>query len=178
MKPTADLFDDHAHILQSCTIQFRDFGGHKQFFGPVRTLKCFQDNQLFKSLLSGPGHGAVLVVDGGGSLETALMGDLIAALGVNNGWAGCVIFGAVRDVVALASLEFGVKAIGVNPAKSSKKGEGEIDMPIEFGGVSFEPGQWIYSDEDGHVLLARDPTLKRLVVVKMLRGGPGTVQAL
>ena len=149
MKSTADIFDEHGHLLQSCSIQFRDFGGHKQFFGPVRTLQCFKDNKLFKSLLSGPGEGAVLVVDGGGSLEAALMGDIIAALGVKNGWAGCVIFGAVRDSVELATLEFGVKAIGVNPAKSTKKGAGDVDKLIEFGGVRFEPGQWIYSDEDG-----------------------------
>ena len=152
MKATADLVDDHGDILQGCTIQFRDMGGRTKFFGPVRTLQCFRDNQIFKSLVSGPGEGAVLVVDGAGSLEAALLGDMIAALGMNNGWAGCVINGAVRDSAILATLDFGVKAIGVNPVKSSKKGEGAVDVVVEFGGTRFEPGQWIYCDEDGLVI--------------------------
>lgn len=152
MKATADLIDDHADVLQTCSIQFRDLGGRRQFFGPVRTLQCYKDNKIFKSLLSEPGEGAVLVVDGAGSLEAALLGDMNAALGMNNGWAGCVINGVVRDSTILATLDFGVKAIGVNPAKSTKNGEGQADVEIEFGGVQFRPGQWIYCDEDGLVV--------------------------
>ena len=152
MKATADFVDDHGDTLQGCSIQFRDMGGRTQFFGPVRTLQCFQDNKIFKSLMSGPGDGAVLVVDGAGSLEAALLGDMIATLGMNNGWAGCVINGVVRDSAILATLDFGVKAIGVNPVKSSKKGEGTVDVVVEFGGTRFEPGQWIYCDEDGLVV--------------------------
>lgn len=152
MKATADLIDDFGDILQSCSIQFRDMGGRKQFSGPVRTLQCFNDNQIFKAMLSEPGDGAVLVVDGAGSYEAALLGDMNAAIGMNNGWAGCVINGVVRDSTILATLDFGVKAIGVNPAKSTKKGGGEADVVVEFGGVRFEPGQWIYCDEDGLVV--------------------------
>ena len=152
MKATADLMDDFGDILQSCTIQFRDMGGRKRFSGPVRTLQCFKDNQIFKAMLSEPGNGAVLVVDGAGSYEAALLGDMIAAIGMNNGWAGCVINGVVRDSTILATLDFGVKAIGVNPAKSTKKGTGEADVVVEFGGVRFAPGQWIYCDEDGLVV--------------------------
>ncbi len=152
MKATADLIDDFGDILQSCSIQFRDMGGRKQFSGPVRTLQCFKDNQIFKAMLSEPGNGAVLVVDGAGSYEAALLGDMIAAIGMNNGWAGCVINGVVRDSTILATLDFGVKAIGVNPAKSTKKGAGEADVVVEFGGVRFASGQWIYCDEDGLVV--------------------------
>jgi regulator of ribonuclease activity A len=152
MKATADLVDDYGDILQSSSIQFRDLGGRTRFFGPIRTLQCCKDNQLLKSLMSQSGQGAVLVVDGAGSLEAALLGDMIATLGMNNGWSGCVIHGAVRDSVILATLDFGVKALGVNPVKSSKIGEGEIGGAIEFGGVRFEPGQWIYCDEDGLVV--------------------------
>ena len=152
MKTTADLADDYADILQSCAIQFRDMGGRARFSGPVRTLECFKDNKLFKSIMSEPGDGAVLVVDGKGSLDAALMGDMIAALGMNNGWAGCVINGAVRDSVILGTLDFGVKAIGTNPIKSTKTGAGKADIAIDFGGVSFEPGQWIYCDEDGAIV--------------------------
>ena len=152
IKATADLADEYEDIVRTCSIQFRDIGTRKQFFGPVRTVQCFRDNQLIKSLLNKPGDGAVLVVDGGGSLESALMGDMIAGAGMKNGWAGCVIYGAVRDVTALATLDFGIKAIGVNPLKSSKLGEGTVDVAVEFGGVRFEPGQWIYCDEDGLVV--------------------------
>ena len=95
------------------------------------------------------GNGAVAVVDGDGSLEVALMGDMIAAKAAANGWCGIVINGAVRDVRALATLEFGVKALGTNPARSNKEGTGEVDVPVDFGGMRFEPGHWIYCDEDG-----------------------------
>jgi regulator of ribonuclease activity A len=112
-------------------------------------VQCFRDNQLFRALLDEPGHGAVVVVDGGGSLESALMGDLIAAKGMKNGWAGVVILGAIRDSVAIGKMNFGTKALGVNAAKSSKDGVGTVDGVVEFGGVRFEPGHWIYCDEDG-----------------------------
>lgn len=156
MKATADLIDDFGDILQSCSIQFRDMGGRKQFCGPVRTLRCLEDNKIFKAMLSEPGEGAVLVVDGAGSCEAALLGDMNAALGMNNGWAGCVINGVVRDSTILATLDFGVKAIGVNPAKASKNGDGEADIAVEFGGVRFEPGQWIYCDDDGLVVSSHE----------------------
>lgn len=153
MKATTDLYDDFEDIVRTCSTQFRDFGGKTSFFGPVRTVRCYRDNQLFRALLDEPGEGAVVVVDGGGALESALMGDIIAAKGAANGWAGCIINGAVRDSAELGSIAFGAKALGTNPAKSSKTGEGEVDAPVEFGGVRFETGQWVYCDEDG-VLVA------------------------
>jgi regulator of ribonuclease activity A len=116
-------------------------------------VKCHRDNQLFRALLDEPGKGCVVIVDGGASTESALMGDIIAAKGAKNGWAGCVILGAVRDSAELAKINFGAKALGVNPAKSSKAGTGELDVTLEFGGVRFEPGSWVYCDEDG-VLVA------------------------
>lgn len=148
-RPNADLFDDHGDIAQTCATQFQDYGALRRFSGPIRTVKCFRDNQLFRALLDEPGQGAVVVVDGSGSLESALMGDLIAAKGLKNGWAGVVILGAIRDSVAIGEMNFGVKALGVNAAKSSKEGVGEVDAVVEFGGVRFEPGHWIYCDEDG-----------------------------
>ncbi len=145
----ADLYDDHGDISQTCSTQFQDYGAIRRFSGPIRTVQCYRDNQLFRALLDEPGHGAVVVVDGGGSLESALMGDLIAAKGLKNGWAGVVIRGAIRDSVAIGKMNFGTKALGVNAAKSSKAGVGTVDGVIEFGGVRFEPGHWIYCDEDG-----------------------------
>ncbi|WP_316309896.1 ribonuclease E activity regulator RraA, partial [Clavibacter michiganensis] len=124
------------------------------FEGPVRTVRCFEDNVLLKSLLSSPGDGAVLVVDGDGSYGTALMGDMIAQLAVDNGWAGVVIHGCVRDSVAIAAMPLGVKALGTNPRKSGKQGGGETDVTVQFGGVTFRPGARLYADEDG-VLVER-----------------------
>jgi len=147
--PTADLYDQRGADLASVSVQFRDFGATLAFSGPARTVRCFQDNALLKALLGTPGNGAVLVVDGGGSLETALMGDMIAASAVENGWAGVIINGAVRDSVALGTLALGVKALGTNPAKSAKVGTGETDVPLRLGSVDIRPGSMVYADSDG-----------------------------
>lgn len=152
---TADLIDDHADILSVCSAQFRQFGGRARFAGAIRTLRLFEDNALVRRVLSEPGHGAVLVIDGGGSLRRALVGDLIGALAVANGWAGLVVRGAVRDSVALAELDIGIKALGTNPAKSAKAGVGEVDATLEFDDAVFIPGFWLYSDEDGIVVSPR-----------------------
>ena len=149
---TADLIDRHGGMLQSCDLQFRQFGGRSGFAGRVRTVRCHQDNVLVRQVLSEPGQGQVLVVDGGGSLHTSLVGDVVAGLAHGNGWAGVVINGAVRDVVALGGLDIGVKALGSNPRKSAKAGAGEVDVPVSFGGVRFEPDAHLYSDEDGIVV--------------------------
>lgn len=154
MTSTADLYDLHGDDLQSLPLQLRSFGGRTSFEGPIRTVRCFQDNVLLRSLLSSPGEGAVLVVDGDGSYGTALMGDMIAQLAVDNGWAGVVINGCVRDSAAIATMPLGVKALGTNPRKSGKHGTGEADVTVEFGGVAFRPGARLYADEDG-VLVER-----------------------
>lgn len=151
---TADLIDDHGDTLRSCSTQFRRYGGHDVFSGPIRTVRCHEDNGLVKRILATPGDGAVLVVDGNGSLRTALMGDMIAASAVENGWAGVVVNGAVRDTAALAGLELGVKALGSNPRKSLKDAAGRADVPVTFGDVTFVPGEWLYSDHDGIVVNA------------------------
>ncbi|GAB3575375.1 ribonuclease E activity regulator RraA [Amycolatopsis endophytica] len=151
---TADLVDEHGDDLRVCDTQFRQFGAHRTFSGRVRTVSCYQDNGLVRELLRTPGDGAVLVVDGRGSLHTALTGDLIAASAVENGWAGLVINGAVRDSAVLAGLALGIKALGTNPRKSSKAGNGAVDVPVGFGGVTFVPGDSLYADDDGVVLLS------------------------
>ncbi len=152
---TADLVDEHGEQISSCDTQFRQFGGRRAFEGPLRTLRCLQDNALLKRILGEPGEGQVLVVDGAGSLHTALVGDLIAGLGAANGWAGLVIHGAVRDSAALAHLDFGIKALGTNPRKSAKTGSGERDVAVTFGGVDFVPGRYLWSDDDGIVTTLR-----------------------
>jgi len=151
---TADLYDVHGDRLQSCDTQFRQFGGRREFDGIVATVRCFQDNSLLKSILGTPGDGRVLVVDGEGSLHTALTGDVIGQLAVDHGWAGLILHGAVRDSVALRSLPIGIKALGTNPRKSAKTGEGVRDVAVEFGGVVFVPGEIAHSDDDGIVIVA------------------------
>ncbi|MBO0981934.1 ribonuclease E activity regulator RraA [Microbacterium sp. SD291] len=146
---TADLYDELEESIQSLPLQLRSFGQRRAFDGPIRTVRCLEDNALLKSVLATPGEGAVLVVDGGGSLHRALMGDMIAASAVENGWAGVVINGAIRDSVAIDGLDLGVKALGTNPRKSTKLSTGEADVPLEFGGVTFRVGAHLYSDEDG-----------------------------
>ena len=146
---TADLYDERGEELESISVQFQNFGGESHFSGPARTIRCFEDNALVKSVLATPGEGAVLVVDGQGSLRTALMGDLIAASAVANGWAGVIINGAVRDREALATLSLGIKALGSNPKKSAKTGVGEVDVEIVIDHVRIQPGVMVYSDPDG-----------------------------
>jgi len=154
---TADLVDEHQARVRSCSVQFRQFGGRRQFAGPIRTVHTLEDNALIKQLLSAPGDGAVLVVDGGASLRTALLGDLIGGLAVANGWSGIVINGAVRDSTKLAALDLGIKALGTNPMRSSKEAIGAIDVAVTFGGVNFRPGAILYSDDDG--ILVSDTAL-------------------
>lgn len=151
---TADLYDERGDDLDSCDLQLRQYGGRRAFSGRIVTVRCHQDNALLKSVLSEPGEGRVLVVDGGGSVHTALMGDVIAGLALANGWSGVIINGAVRDVAALRELDLGIKAIGSNPRTSAKTGAGERDVPVAFGGVTFHPGAELFSDDDG-VLVAR-----------------------
>ena len=151
---TADLVDEIGPDVRSCDLQFGQYGGRSQFAGPIATVRCFQDNALLKSVLSEPGDGGVLVIDGDGSLHSALVGDLIAGLGVENGWAGLIINGAVRDDATLRKLELGIKALGTNPRKSTKTGDGQRDVAVEFGGVVFVPGEIAYSDDDGIVVVA------------------------
>lgn len=146
---TADLYDERGDELDSLALQLHDIGGHVAFDGPVRTIRCHRDNALVKELLATPGEGAVLVIDGGGSLESALVGDLIAASAVENGWAGIIVHGAIRDRVAIGELPLGVKALGSNPRKSAKDGVGEVDVPVEIAGVAFRPGAHVWADADG-----------------------------
>ena len=153
-RPTADLVDEIGPNVRSCDLQFTQYGRRSQFAGPITTVRCFEDNALLKSVLSEPGDGGVLVIDGDGSLHAALVGDVIAGLGVDNGWAGLIINGAVRDAATLRTLDIGVKALGTNPRKSSKTGDGVRDAAVDFGGVVFVPGEIAYSDDDGIVVVA------------------------
>jgi regulator of ribonuclease activity A len=151
---TADLCDAFPEV-EVAEPGLRDYGGRRRFGGPIRTLKVFEDNTLVRQALEQPGQGHVLVVDGGGSLRCALLGDVLAELAVKNGWAGVILYGALRDSEALGQLPLGVKALGTHPRKSHKRGEGQGQVPVRFLGVTFHPGHHVYGDADGLVVAAR-----------------------
>lgn len=153
-RATADLVDEIYPDVRSCDLQLQNYGARSAFAGRITTVRCFQDNALLKSILSTPGEGGVLVVDGGGSLHTALVGDIIAGLAKDNGWAGIIVYGAVRDASTLRTIDVGIKALGTNPRKGTKTGAGERDVEVTFGGVTFAPGDVAYSDEDGIVVVS------------------------
>jgi len=152
---TPDLCDVYSGRLQVLEPLFRDFGGRRKFHGEIVTVKCHEDNSLVKSTLATGGEGKVLVVDGGGSLRCALLGDLLGAMAIENGWQGVLVNGCVRDVEILKGMELGVRALEANPMKSEKRGEGELNVIVRFAGVSFEPGWYLYADENG-ILVAHE----------------------
>jgi regulator of ribonuclease activity A len=151
-RATADLYDEHGENLQIAAPIFSDYGGHVAFEGAVVTLKVFEDNSLVRSTLEEPGLGRVLVVDGGGSLRCALVGDMLAELGRKNGWSGIVVYGCVRDAAVMADMPIGIKALATNPRKSVKKGEGARDVALRFADLMVIPGQYLYADRDGIVI--------------------------
>ncbi|OMP68080.1 ribonuclease E activity regulator RraA [Domibacillus epiphyticus] len=152
MVKTADLCDDYADELTLCRMELKSFGGKKQFEGPISTVKVFEDNVLVKESLKTIPEGHVLVVDGGGSKNCALVGDLLGAIAEERKIAGIIVNGCVRDTAELATQNIGVLALGSNPFKSIKKGEGERDIPVNFGDAAFVPGHYVYADEDGVVV--------------------------
>jgi regulator of ribonuclease activity A len=152
---TADLCDSYAGEVRVAQPIFRDFGGTRAFAGPAETVRVVEDNTLVRRLLETGGRGRVLVVDGGGSLRCALVGGRLAALAAESGWSGIVVHGCVRDSADLGRTPVGVKALGLCPMRSGKNGHGEQGIPLMFAGVSWQPGDFIYSDEDGLLLASR-----------------------
>ena len=156
---TCDLCDAHEAELASGSIQvlpsaFHSYGKVNSFAGPARTLKVFEDNALVRSTLETPGEGHVLVIDGGGSLRSALVGGNLGALAEKNHWAGVIVYGGVRDTLELQACKVGIFALGTVPRRSARKAVGDKEVPITVGGVIVHPGDWIYADEDG-VLVSR-----------------------
>ena len=152
-RATADLADDQGDAVRSCDLSFQSFGARRRFAGRIETVQCKEDNVLVRELLSTPAEGRVLVVDGGGSIRRALLGDEMAKIAITNGWAGVIINGAIRDSAVLNGMDIAIKAIGTNPRKSLKQREGTVGAPLEFGGVVFNRGELLVSDEDGIVVL-------------------------
>ncbi|ENV57264.1 MULTISPECIES: ribonuclease E activity regulator RraA [Acinetobacter] len=159
---TCDLLDDHPDKNIQVLVpsldgkSFKSYGARQTFGGEIVTVKCFEDNSRVKELLATPGHGKVLVVDGGASMRCALMGDMIAASAVEHGWHGVVIYGCVRDVDVLRTLDLGVHALAAIPQKSHRKGIGETHIPVYFGNVTFQSGHYLYADNNG-IIVTEEP---------------------
>ncbi|MBB4042233.1 regulator of ribonuclease activity A [Microvirga flocculans] len=152
---TADLCDEFPGELEVCLTQFRTFGGRRSFSGKIETVSTFEDVGLVKQCLEQPGHGRVLVVNGGGSTRAALLGDRLSTKAMENGWAGILVFGAVRDSEMLATMDIGVMALGTVPARGSFEGAGTIGTSFEIGGAEFAKGRFVYCDTDGVVVSSR-----------------------
>jgi regulator of ribonuclease activity A len=158
---TADLCDSHEAMIRNGELRvvapmFRSFGGRGTFSGRIATLKLFEDNSFVRTALEQPGEQRVLVIDGGGSLRRAVVGDQLAALAAKNDWTGIVAYGCIRDSAAIAGMDLGVLALATHPQKTDKRNVGQADIAVTFGGVTFKPGEWLYADADG-VLIATNP---------------------
>lgn len=151
---TTDLCDANEEKVRVVEPMFASYGGKASFHGRIRTLKLFEDNSFVRKAVESPGEGQVLVIDGGGSLRRALVGDQLASLAVKNGWAGILVYGCIRDSKAIGEMDIGVLALDTHPMKTVKKNVGEADIAVNFGGTTFVPGEWLYADEDGIIVSA------------------------
>jgi len=155
-RATADLCDTYADRLQICEPIFQAYGGVTAMSGSISTVRCFEDNSRVKEAVEGPGQGRILVVDGGASRRHSLFGGLLGKTAVRNGWVGVIVYGCIRDSAELGGLKLALRALGTMPLRSEKRGDGERDVPVRFGGVTFRPGDYVYADEDG-IVVAREP---------------------
>jgi regulator of ribonuclease activity A len=149
---TPDLCDAYPELVQAVEPMFSNFGGRDSFGGQIVTIKCYEDNSLVKEQVALDGAGKVLVVDGGGSLRCALLGDLLAEQAAKNGWEGVLIYGCIRDVDVIAQTDIGVQALASHPKKTEKRGIGDLNVPVTFGGVTFKPGDYLYADNNGVII--------------------------
>lgn len=151
-QPTPDLCDAFSELVQVVDPIFRNYGGLESFGGEIVTVKCFEDNSKVKELVATDGSNKVMVVDAGGSMRCACLGDMLAEQAAKNGWQGILMYGCIRDVDIIATTALGVQALGAHPKKTEKKGIGDINIPVVFGGVRFVPGHYIYADNNGVIV--------------------------
>lgn len=158
MLTTPDLCDAHDEKVRVLEPIFNNYGGIKSFFGPAVTIKCHEDNSVVKELVSRPGQGQVIVMDGGGSMRRAILGDMLAEKAAQNGWAGLIINGCIRDVDEIGQTNLGVKAVNVHPMKTDKRGIGDLNVPVQMAGQTIHPGEWVYADNNGIIVSASELT--------------------
>ena len=156
---TPDLCDSYENDpeanLRVLDSVFNSYGGRPHFFGQTVTIKCFEDNSAVKKLVATPGEGRVIVMDGGGSLRRAILGDMLAAKAAENGWSGLVINGCIRDCEEISQIALGVKALNTHPMKTEKRGLGDLDIPVSFAGHTISPGEWVYADNNGILVASK-----------------------
>jgi regulator of ribonuclease activity A len=157
----ADLWDAYPDELLVCEAQFRGFGRRQSFAGPCMTVKAHEDHRPLRDLVATPGGARVLVVDAGGSLRVAAMGDRIAAAAAANGWVGAIIYGAIRDTAGIDALDFGVKALGTTARRGEVPVGGAVGVPLSFAGLVVKPGDWVYADRDAVAASVRELRLPR-----------------
>lgn len=150
-----ELCDQFPDLVRVVEPMFANFGGRENFGGEIVTIKAFEDNSLVREQVAQPGAGKVLVVDGGASMRRAMLGDMLAEKAASNGWEGIIIYGCIRDVNAIGETDIGVQALGTIPLKTDKKGVGELNIPVTFGGVTFNPGEYVYADNNGVLVSAQ-----------------------
>lgn len=153
---TCDLCDENPELVKVVEPLFNNYGGRSVFHGEIVTVKCHEDNSVVKENVAKPGEGKVMVVDGGGSLRCALLGDMLAAKAADNGWAGIIIYGCIRDVDEIRNTDVGVQALRTIPIKSKRQGRGDLNIAITFGGVTFNPGEYVYADNNG-IIVSPEP---------------------
>jgi len=152
---TPDLCDKYPDLVRVVEPIFKNYGGKSSFGGQIVTIKCYEDNSVVKETAGTAGNGKIMVVDGGGSLRRALLGDLIAKNAVQNGWEGFIIYGCIRDVDTISTMNLGINALNTNPLKTEKKGIGDLNIPVFFGGVTFKPGEYVYADSNGIIVSSK-----------------------
>ena len=155
---TPDLCDEFPELVRVVEPMFINFGGRENFGGEIVTIKCFEDNSLVRELVAEPGAGKVLVVDAGGSMRRACLGDQLAEKAQSNGWDGIIMYGCIRDVDEISALSLGVQALGCHPVKTEKRGLGDRGVAVSFGGVTFRPGEFVYADNNG-IIVASNPLI-------------------
>lgn len=149
---TCDLCDENPELVKIVEPLFTNYGGKRSFGGEIVTVKCHEDNSLVKEHVANPGEGRVMVVDGGGSLRCALLGDMLAEKAAQSGWAGLIIYGCIRDVDQIGDTDLGVQALRTIPIKSNRQGVGQLNVSVTFGGVTFNPGEYVYADNNGIIV--------------------------
>ena len=149
---TPDLCDAYPELIQVVEPMFNNYGGNDSFGGEIVTVKCFEDNSKVKELVDTDGKGKVMVVDGGASMRHALLGDMLAEKAAKNGWEGIIVYGCIRDVDVIMQTDLGVQALATHPLKTDKRGLGDVNVTVKFGGVEFVPGHFVYADNNGIIV--------------------------
>ena len=152
-ETTSDISDKLHPDVQYLEPVYKIYGAKTSFSGRIVTVKCYEDNSLVEEALNGNGKESVLVIDAGGSMNCAMLGDKRAADAINNEWEGIIVHGLVRDSVAINGMEIGIRALGVYPLKSIKNGVGDSNLIVNFSGVTFTPGEYLYADDDGVIVV-------------------------